>query len=492
VARRADAISLPPESRSPLAEILMEPTAEQLIRDYLNRLSVAARTRLRSEDRRAFLARTRELIERRAGAPATADPGEVQEVLSGLGEPVAAVENEYARLAAARSKRAAARSGLWRPGGSGAAEPPGVAPGADAGPDSDAVADPRPDPGSGRTPSPGHLPRAAVDVSQLVGRELKGDIEKKVKVNRPLTSRWRPGQPAKPERPSRPVRIPRPRAGGSRATDGNGVAPSGSGTGSQRSESTAGGAQATAPEPAGPQTPQAETPNAGAPSPTTVLPADWLSGAGQNAAAPPETATPEPVTPQTQSPGGAVPKSAPAEAGAGPGGSPARPAGGVAAPAPRPTRPVTSRLPRLQRARLPGVPRGRVRRLVSFWGQRRLEAAAIILIALAGLVYPFPVWVLGFSLWLLGVILAAASRQWSANEKWAGILGQVALVIAGTSAGLALGGQRHSWAAYGHEVLADSRYMMQISALLGASYLAWRTYRGRRHPVPPWRRPKRT
>ena len=126
----------------------MEPTAEQLIRDYLNRLSVAARTRLRSDDRRAFLARTREVIERRSGSPDTADPGEVQEMLTRLGEPVAAVESEYARLAAARSKRAAARSGVWRPRGAPAGEPP---PDADAGPDSDAAADPRPASGSRRT-----------------------------------------------------------------------------------------------------------------------------------------------------------------------------------------------------------------------------------------------------------------------------------------------------------------------------------------------------
>ncbi|HEV2242480.1 MAG TPA: hypothetical protein VGR98_15665 [Streptosporangiaceae bacterium] len=475
----------------------MEPTAEQLIRDYLNRLSVAARTRLRSDDRRAFLARTREVIERRSGSPATADTGEVQEVLSSLGEPVAAVENEYARLAAARSKRAAARSGVWRPRGSPAGEP---SPDADAGPDSDAAADPRPASGSRPTRSPRHLPRAAVDVSHLEGRELKGDIEKKVKVNRPLTSRFRPGQPAKLEQPSRPVRVPRPRPGGSRPRDVNGAGPSGSGPGSERADSNARGSPATVPEPAGPQAPPPETTPGGAPSAASVLPVDWLPGAGQAPAAAPETpsagtsgpgaAPPETGTPEASAPGGSAP--APPEAGHGTAGSAARPAGGVPASASRPARVVTSPLPRLSRGRPPGVTPGRARRLVSFWGGRRLEAAAVILMALGGLVYPFPVWLLGFSLWLLGVIFAAASRQWSPNEKWAGILGQVALVIAGTSVGLALGGQRHSLAAYGHEVLADSRYMMQIAALLGAAYLAWRAYRGRRYPLPPWRRPKRT
>jgi len=125
---------------------------------------------------------------------------------------------------------------------------------------------------------------------------------------------------------------------------------------------------------------------------------------------------------------------------------------------------------------------------VSFWGQHRLEATAVILMALAGLVYPFPIWVLGFSLWLLGAILAAASKHWSLWDKWAGILGPVVLIIAGTSTGLALGGQRRSMAAYAHEVLADSRYMIQVAAVLGAVYLAWRAYRGRRLDVPPWNR----
>jgi len=467
----------------------MEPTAEQLIRDYLNRLSVAARTRLRSDDRRAFLARTREFIERRSGSPATADPAEVQEVLSSLGEPVAAVENEYARLADARSKRAAGRSGVWRPRASAAAEQP---PDADAEPDSAAAADPPPASGSRRTRPPRHLPRAAVDVSHLEGRELKGDIEKKVKVNRPLSSRWRPGQPLKQERPTRPVRVPRPRAGGARPRDGNGAGPSGSGAGSQPADANAGGSRATVPEPAGPQAPPAETPPRGAPSSTSVLPMDWLPGAGQAPAAAPETATPGTPPPGASGPGAAPPETGTPEAGA-PGGSAPAPAppGAGPGPASRSKRVVTSPLPRLERGRTPGVTPGRYRGLVSFWGGRRLEAAAVILMALGGVVYPFPVWVLGFALWLLGVILTAASRQWSPWDKWAGILGPVVLVIAGTSVGLALGGQRHSLAAYGHEVLADSRYMIQIAALLGAAYLAWRAYRGRRDPVPPWNRAHR-
>ena len=108
------------------------------------------------------------------------------------------------------------------------------------------------------------------------------------------------------------------------------------------------------------------------------------------------------------------------------------------------------------------------------WRQRRLEALSVVLLALAGLIYPFPIWVLGFLIWLVGAALAAGSKQWSRWNKLVGVAGPVILVIFGTSVGLALGGQRHSLAAYGHEVLADSRYMIQIAALLGAAYLAWR------------------
>jgi hypothetical protein len=80
----------------------MGPPTEQLIRDYLNRLSVAARDRLGPEDRRALVDRTRKLIERKAdfaGRPSTLEVGKV---LARLGDPVVLVEQEWHRLAAVR------------------------------------------------------------------------------------------------------------------------------------------------------------------------------------------------------------------------------------------------------------------------------------------------------------------------------------------------------------------------------------------------------
>jgi uncharacterized small protein (DUF1192 family) len=557
----------------------MEPTAEQLIRDYLNRLSVAARTRLRSDDRRAFLARTREFLERRSAEPGADDDGGVLDALATLGEPVAAVENEYARLAAERRKRAATRSGLWRPRGSRAGEPEASAGDADAGPDSDAGPGPgqapAPAPGSRRTPTPRHLPRAAVDVSHLDAGKLKGDIEKKVKVNRPLSSRWRPGAPMS-ERPVRSYRVPRPRAGGSQPGKANGAGSPGPGTGRQRAGSPAPGTEDPAPRPAssqaapgavGPQVagsqpagsragaaddlqgdgsrpevaaaddqspagaqssasqtgpgtlagpqqagtspagphpsgpsamdlrpadpapgaqppadPASPTLASGGGSPAGVLPEDWLSESRPGAAAP-GAATPEPVSPEAGGPAAASPGSD-----KGTTGSAARPAGGVRASVTRPARVVTSRLPPVQLPELSDVGRGIAARVVRFTRQHRLETAAIALMILCGLIYPVFSWVLGFSLWLLGAILAAASKQWSLWEKWAGLLGPVVLVIAGTSVGLALGGHHHTLAPYVHEVLADSRIMIKISAVLGGVYLAWRAHRGPSYSAPPWHR----
>src|ERR1039458_8140760 len=77
----------------------MSPTTEQLIRDYLNRVSVAALGRLGSPERRALLARTRESIERELGTSA-APAAEVARVLAALGEPEALVDREGGRAAA--------------------------------------------------------------------------------------------------------------------------------------------------------------------------------------------------------------------------------------------------------------------------------------------------------------------------------------------------------------------------------------------------------
>jgi hypothetical protein len=77
----------------------MDPSTEQLIRDYLNRLAVAARD-LGTDERMAFLARMHDSIERMAGPQSQLSPAEVASVLAELGEPSGLVDAERARLAA--------------------------------------------------------------------------------------------------------------------------------------------------------------------------------------------------------------------------------------------------------------------------------------------------------------------------------------------------------------------------------------------------------
>ena len=77
----------------------MDPSTEQLIRDYLNRLAVAARD-LGTDERMAFLARMHDSIERMAGPQSQLSPAEVASVLAKLGEPSGLVDAERARLAA--------------------------------------------------------------------------------------------------------------------------------------------------------------------------------------------------------------------------------------------------------------------------------------------------------------------------------------------------------------------------------------------------------
>jgi hypothetical protein len=77
----------------------MDPSTEQLIRDYLNRLAVAARD-MGTDERMAFLARMHDSIERVAGPQSKMSPAEVANVLAELGEPSGLVDAERARLAA--------------------------------------------------------------------------------------------------------------------------------------------------------------------------------------------------------------------------------------------------------------------------------------------------------------------------------------------------------------------------------------------------------
>jgi TIR domain len=153
----------------------MRPPAEQVVRDYLNRLSVAARNRLPPEDRRAFLARTRDYIERQSGVRDMTDPADVMRALNDYGEPEALVERERARRSERERAAAAGKASFWKP------RPRGGAPGRDGTTDGAGA--------SGTGPSIENLTRPD-------GRPVAGEI--KEPVSRPISPRWRPGAPARP------------------------------------------------------------------------------------------------------------------------------------------------------------------------------------------------------------------------------------------------------------------------------------------------------
>jgi hypothetical protein len=82
----------------------MSSPTDQLIRDYLNRLSGAARGQLGPGDRRALVDRTREFIERKAELDSRPTALEVGRVLSGLGDPARLVSQERERLTTLRGE----------------------------------------------------------------------------------------------------------------------------------------------------------------------------------------------------------------------------------------------------------------------------------------------------------------------------------------------------------------------------------------------------
>ncbi len=80
----------------------MSPPTEQLIRDYIRRLSVAAQGRLSRDDRRDLLDRTRGYIENTTGLSGPVTALEVAAALSRLGDPALVVAHEVQRLAEVR------------------------------------------------------------------------------------------------------------------------------------------------------------------------------------------------------------------------------------------------------------------------------------------------------------------------------------------------------------------------------------------------------
>jgi hypothetical protein len=109
-----------------------------------------------------------------------------------------------------------------------------------------------------------------------------------------------------------------------------------------------------------------------------------------------------------------------------------------------------------------------------------LEAVAVLVLGVGGLLYPFP-------LWLIGGLISLRSRHWDKRDKWLALLGPpgfavICLLLLGASGG---GGFFHALAHATHEF----GLLLRVGCVLCAGFLVWRLRRGpRRRKTPPWLR----
>jgi hypothetical protein len=382
----------------------MSPPTEQLIRDYLNRLSVAARGQLGPDDRRALTARTRDFIERKTGLGGPPTAVEVARLLSGLGDPAGLVSQEVNRLAALRGEPAApaGRSGflarvLQRDGGVG---------------------------------SSWHWPAQPGSRTDLQLRLMD------------------PAEPPAAGEPGGAEQADEPAAAGP-AADGQRTRAGGGGA-----EAEPGSAPAPAARPSDPAPASAAPASAGAQLTAPAEPAVLVPAqpGPQDRPAPRLTIVPPPAEQETD---GSSTLTIPARSAGG---------GDGAALAPLAARWGAA---------------------VAGWARAMpLEAAAVVVLGAGGAAYP-PVW-------LLGALLALASRIWDYRDKWTGLGLPVLLTVVGTAVGLAVAGSQGTLGHHIHDAWMFAVISSRVSAVLGAAYLAWRSVRDRVPPeIPPWNKPHR-
>jgi hypothetical protein len=419
----------------------MSPPTEQLIRDYLNRLSLAARGRLGAEDRRALVSRTHDFIDRTASPSGPPTSMEVAALLSRLGDPAALVDQEVARLAAARGEPAAAEAAGRQE------KPPGrlrrlsahsswhwpAAPGSE-------EVRTRLLNGSSEHGDGGADGEAAVPADADGGNADRRDADRRDADRRDADRRDadRADAGLSLELPP-PIWLPR------QPGPDDGFAPFANGR----------------PDPA--DSARGGRPGAG-PAATTVGPA-------------PASAADRPAGPAPDRPAGPAPD---------------RPAG----PAPdRPAWPSAAALSARGQEASAGRDYSRATTLLATasasasrllaWARRNpVEAAAVTLLGLGGAAFP-PVW-------LLGVIPTLASRAWDYRDRWIGLVGPVLILVVGTALGITLGTRYDSFGPYVHEGWVYADILSRAGAVAGTGYLVWRLSHARRVPtVPPWNKPHR-
>jgi hypothetical protein len=118
--------------------------------------------------------------------------------------------------------------------------------------------------------------------------------------------------------------------------------------------------------------------------------------------------------------------------------------------------------------------------------QYPLETAAVTLLAIGGLILPFPYWVFGG---LLGALLTIWSPVWLARDRWIAVVGPFVIVIVGTIlAAMITGRHGHAVTAYPHTFLLYAGDLLRIGNAACAAYLVVQARRAPRQRLPPWRR----
>lgn len=419
----------------------MHPPAEQLIRDYLNKVSVAARSRLSPSERQQLLDRTRARIEASVGGISAATSLKVRRVLADLGDPVALVEGERAKYEdgadgpSLPGHYAIPLGGTAVPGGGAAGQAVQVRP-------ATVVTLPLDHgvPGGGAAgpvvAASAAFSGAVVTASSEVGTgtgSAGGSERTGPRTDRPdsATAADRSGGPAVTARSARAERRLRgkvlpPRPG--EASDGSGA------SGSSSSRFSLRGAALGLPLPR--QAPPDERIDAAATPPVAAEEAGYgrelffLSASRLRRAAD-------------------------------------LLGGGLAATA----RGLGSQLVRIGHS------------LLALAVRDKLETLAIVLLGVGGAVYP-PVWI-------AGALLALISPKWDLRDKLLGLVLPGVLVVFGAVMVVALGGARATLTQYGLEGWLAAGRLARVGAVIGAGYLLRRVYRGPRAPKPPpWSRPR--
>jgi len=438
----------------------MNPPGEQLVRDYLNRLAVAARGRLGHADRQGLLERTRAHIEVECGGLRDASAEQVRRALAAMGEPIALVEKERARIAADKASADAGISGLF--GGRKSSVVRQLWPAQEATATADAGGH-----ANGRV--------AAADAQAAFGLQVPGQ------------------RPAKDSTSAEPV-VSVPQVSGvpigSEAlavTAGSAIPASphescGAAHAADQPDQEDGSESAGGTEADGSTGRRRMWPR----SPLPRRPPAERTGQGTKRSALPPGRSAKPGPDQGAS---SASEADPARAGDD-GDRPDEPASGIELDFSAADHVEEHELGML--ARLAGL-LGVLGRAAASWLGRlgtelvaviardRLEAIAVALLGFGGAIYP--------PIWLIGVVVAVLSRKWDHRDKWLGLALPVFVVIFAAMLVVVLGGQRQTIGQYTTEFWLAAGRLSRFVAVLSAGYLLSRAvkYQGTRiKREPPW------